>query len=540
MNELTVDDSMCRSRREDGPARFWAVARKLALGVSLALACQSALAQVMYRIRPLGTIPGGCTYTSEFPRAAGLNDAGQVAGYVCKSNGHGSVPHAFLWKHDGTPMVDLGGSSSRPSVGTALNESGLATGYSDSGGGDSFAFVSSGDGAPMTPIYDGLGGNNVKSYAINDSGQLTGEAAVMIGVGPYHAFVWKNDGSPMLDLGTLGGLQSRGIAINASGQVAGSSEFPGVSGETHAFVWKNDGSPMLDLGTLGGTADAPYSASVGINAAGQVAGNSSVPGAVFNEHAFFWRNDGSPIQDLGTLGGSQSIARALNESGQVVGESGTAQRNHSHAFVWLNNGTPLKDLGNFGGPDSWAFDINFSGQVTGMASFPHGPYHAYIWRNDGTNIHDLNKLIDPTDPLKPYVILNRGDFINDESDILAEGVDSRTGLTGLYLVHGTVLALTPRSLAFGSIPINTTSAVKSVVVKNTSSQPVTMTSTTLTGAAAGQFAYTDNCGQSLAGHASCKIQVTFSPTTKGAKSAKLNVNGGGGGLTVVKLAGTGT
>jgi probable HAF family extracellular repeat protein len=540
MKEFTASCSISGSRREAGAARFWVVVRKLALGASLALACQSVLAQVMYRMRPLGTIPGGCTYTSEFPRAAGLNEAGQVAGDVCKSNGHGSVPHAFLWKHDGTPMVDLGGSSSRPSVGTAINESGLATGYSDSGYGGSFAFVSSGDGAPMTPIYDGLGGNHVESYAINDSGQLTGWASGPSGQFISHAFVWKNDGSPMLDLGTLGGSQSSGIAINASGQVAGSSELPGVSGETHAFVWKNDGRPMLDLGTLGGTVNGPYSASIGINAAGQVAGNSSVPGAVFSEHAFLWRNDGSPIQDLGTLGGRQSIARALNESGQVVGESATAQRNHSHAFVWLNNGTPMKDLGNFGGLDSWAFDINFSGQVTGMASFPQGPYHAYIWRNDGTNIHDLNKLIDPTDPLKPYVILTRGDFINDASDILAEGTDSRTGLTGLYLVHGTVLALTPRSVAFGALPVNATSAAKSVAVKNTSSQPVTMTGTTLTGAAAGQFAYSDNCGQSLAGHASCKIQVTFRPTSKGAKSAKLNVNGGGGGLTVVKLTGTGT
>jgi len=34
--------------------------------------------------------------------------------------------------------------------------------------------------------------------------------------------------------------------------------------------------------------------------------------------------------------------------------------------------------------------------------------------------------------------------------------------------------------------------------------------------------------------------VTFTPTTTGAKNAVLRVNGGGGGLRAVALAGTGT
>jgi len=42
------------------------------------------------------------------------------------------------------------------------------------------------------------------------------------------------------------------------------------------------------------------------------------------------------------------------------------------------------------------------------------------------------------------------------------------------------------------------------------------------------------------GHATCTIKVMFKPTTKGGKSAVLNVNGGGGGLRSVKLSGTGT
>ena len=37
--------------------------------------------------------------------------------------------------------------------------------------------------------------------------------------------------------------------------------------------------------------------------------------------------------DLGTLGGTESIALAVNRSGQVVGYSSTAS-NASHAVLW--------------------------------------------------------------------------------------------------------------------------------------------------------------------------------------------------------------
>jgi hypothetical protein len=62
----------------------------------------------------------------------------------------------------------------------------------------------------------------------------------------------------------------------------------------------------------------------------------------------------------------------------------------------------------------------------------------------------------------------------------------------------------------------------------------------LTGYTSGQFTSANNCGKSLTGHGTCTIKVTFKPTTKGAKSEFLNVNGGGGGLRTVSLTGTGT
>jgi hypothetical protein len=75
-------------RREAGAARCWSVARKCVLGLSLALACQTALAQAMYRIKPLGYLDG-CT--SAGPIAYGLNGADQVTGQAC--NARGATPN---------------------------------------------------------------------------------------------------------------------------------------------------------------------------------------------------------------------------------------------------------------------------------------------------------------------------------------------------------------------------------------------------------------------------------------------------------------
>ena len=53
----------------------------------------------------------------------------------------------------------------------------------------------------------------------------------------------------MQDLGTLGGSYSYCLGINARGQVVGESVT--AAGETHAFLWEA-GTGMQDLGTLGG------------------------------------------------------------------------------------------------------------------------------------------------------------------------------------------------------------------------------------------------------------------------------------------------
>ena len=153
-------------------------------------------------------------------------------------------------------------------------------------------------------------------------------------------------------------------------------------------------------------------------------------------HAFLWQN--GKMTDLGTLGGRSSNPRAINERGQVVGESFTASGT-VHAFLWQTRkddrprharrgieqrgrdqrprpgrrversrrtarSTPssgrrgkMTDLGTLGPAysDSGAVAINDRGQIIGDSYKPlvtqtgqHG--HAFLWQNGTMN--DLGTL----------------------------------------------------------------------------------------------------------------------------------------------------
>ena len=119
---------------------------------------------------------------------------------------------------------------------------------------------------------------------------------------------------------------------------------------------------------------------------------------------------------------------------------------------------------------------------------------------------------------------------NDHGDIVADGLDSRTGRGGLWLLKSTEVTATvlthPAIERLWHRSTTISSAAQSVTVTDTSPNAVTITDIALRGTAPKQFAFTDDCGQSLAGLTICTIKVTFKPTTKGAKSAFLDVNGG--------------
>jgi hypothetical protein len=106
---------------------------------------------------------------------------------------------------------------------------------------------------------------------------------------------------------------------------------------------------------------------------------------------------------------------------------------------------------------------------------------------------------------------------------------------------GTLAQLTPTSLTFAAQTVGTTSAPQTVTMTDVSTNnSIKITSITITGANAADFAQTNNCGTTLTAGSSCSITVTFTPSATGARSATLTVNDDGGGLSQsVSLGGTG-
>jgi hypothetical protein len=106
---------------------------------------------------------------------------------------------------------------------------------------------------------------------------------------------------------------------------------------------------------------------------------------------------------------------------------------------------------------------------------------------------------------------------------------------------GTYVQLNPTRLNFGNQPVGSTSLPKYITLRNKGSEVVNISGISITGANAGDFAEQNNCGNSVASGASCKIKVTFTPTAQGKRTAAISISDDGGGSPqTVPLTGAGT
>ena len=110
-------------------------------------------------------------------------------------------------------------------------------------------------------------------------------------------------------------------------------------------------------------------------------------------------------------------------------------------------------------------------------------------------------------------------------------------LTGVGIAQATVA---PTSMTFAAQKVGTTSAPHNATLKNNLTTSLTISSLTFSGANAGDYAQTNNCGSSLAAKSACTISVTFTPTATGSRTATLNVNDSANNSPqTVSLTGTG-
>ena len=164
-----------------------------------------------------------------------------------------------------------------------------------------------------------LGRSESWAYAINNLGQVVESAGYGPQPGQAHAFLTKA-GQPMVDLGTLAGGsggRSDAYAINDAGQVVGDAT--DASGVVLRPFLKNPGEAMQDLDPL---KFYYHGAAYGINQRVQIVGSMGLAQNYLTEHAFLW--DKGVIYDLNALtvnlppGQVLDSATAINDRGWIL------------------------------------------------------------------------------------------------------------------------------------------------------------------------------------------------------------------------------
>jgi hypothetical protein len=102
------------------------------------------------------------------------------------------------------------------------------------------------------------------------------------------------------------------------------------------------------------------------------------------------------------------------------------------------------------------------------------------------------------------------------------------------------VTMSPTTYTFPNQAVGTVSAPELLTLTNTGTAPLTITSITVGGGNAGDFAETNPCGLTVAAGADCTISVTFDPQKTGNRSGKITVAGNSSPAnTVLTLNGTG-
>jgi probable HAF family extracellular repeat protein len=321
----------------------------------------------------LGNLGGG------WSRARALNDSGQVVG---ESSALAGGYHAFITGPNGKGMRDLGTLGGAASWASGINNSGQVVGQSDTSGGASHAFMTDADGMSMRDLTASKRISNAGD--INDKGQVVGWFVEKIAPGDrpdWHAFITGPNGVGMKDIGgDPPWLFAWPSSINASGQVAGSAGDP----SHQPFITGEDGVGIRDVGLS--DSNAISSGATGINDTGQVALTYLMPEEDFPDlhRSFTTGPDGAGTRELGTLGGDYTVAYAINNAGEVVGQSALeAGARNPHAFITGPNGVGMTDLNSLvdlpeGVILTSAGDINNNGQVIAVGTVPEPETYALM------------------------------------------------------------------------------------------------------------------------------------------------------------------
>jgi len=311
---------------------------------------------------------------------------------------------------------------------------------------------------------------NVQTGDLNDKGAVP--LTAYDADGAAHIYVWRN--GKARDLGTPEGEGTYTFSVNGindRNEITGSTL--SANSPPHGFIWRHG-----QFEDIGHPAGANYSLTLfKINLRGQIIGYAAVDSETVNP--ILW--EAGHFTVLPELPGGQTnngpggtAVNDINDHGIIVGKSGSDPDDRPKPVMWENGAISrlplpanadsaeadgINNRGHIVGfaneytdfpqtdpeeplfwhdgvvtvlpipsdrQQAYAFGINDSDQIVGFAGY------AVLWQQGIA--YNLNTLIRSDDPYKPYVSLILAGVINNRGQILATGIDSRTGAYGSYLL----------------------------------------------------------------------------------------------------------
>ncbi|MBL9126433.1 MAG: DUF3466 family protein, partial [Verrucomicrobiales bacterium] len=294
---------------------------------------------------------------------------------------------AFKIRVDPRPayaLVDLGDLGQRnQSFGRSVNDSGWAAAFAQSQNGDARAALFRGlSSSALLENLTPTGASLSRAFGINAHNVVVGTRTPDAS-SPAEAFVWRDDTLTSLRTTLQPGVHSVANAINDNGDIVGSLRI--ASDPRQAFL-------LLDIGTktnltgFGGT----NAGGEAINNRGMIAGWAT--DAAKKAHPFTF-SLAAGMNRLAELTGHDSgHAYGINDDGLVVGDSYLDSDPQATVRAFLREGSTTVDLGTLeGGTNSIAYAINNFRQIVGEANDSQGRRRAYL-RTAERNF-DLNDLI---------------------------------------------------------------------------------------------------------------------------------------------------
>jgi hypothetical protein len=329
-------------------------------------------------------------------------------------------------------------------------------------------------------------------------------------------------------------LQGRAASAASVRLLPGSQDFgtvvTGSSSSTVDFTLTNTGGvPTGTIShTFGGADAAEFSVTSSTCAGAPLAGGASCTITVrFNAASAGAKTATLDVTD-GTLTASATLSANGVAPGAIVIEPST--RDYGNSSIGVATGATTFTVRNTGGAATGVLTVAVAG--TNPADFP------IVAGGDGCSGATLAAMGTCTIAVQfnPTAAGARAATLRVQG---TPGGTATSALTGTG-ESAAAIEVTPTAADFGSVATGSSSSLVSFTVRNTGGASTGVPTVAITGVQATQFTVVSNgCTASIAGGATCTVTVRFSPTTTGAKTARLDVSATPGGTDSSDLSGTG-